>query len=169
MKFVSSPSHRPLYTPLIIVSVLLCFVVIAACARQSAEAQKMPALKAQPTPQAVVDEHIDALNHCDWNRLMAQYPENAEIFLPGGQVMKGREQVGEMFRNAVKPFKDGGLCGVIFTPQHTFVVDGTVNSQWSANADFLAEPYLGADAYVTKDGFMAAMVTTFDRSQMKAK
>jgi hypothetical protein len=169
MKFVSPASRRLLYSSLIIVSTLLSFIVIVACARKNAEAQQMPPLKAQPTPQAVVDEHIDALNHCDWNRLMAQYPENAEIFLPGGQVMKGREQVGEMFRNAIKPFKEGGLCGVIFTPQHTFVVDGTVNAQWSANADFLAEPYLGSDAYVTKDGFMAAMVTTFDRNQMKAK
>ena len=130
MKFVSSLNAklvkpRSLYPSVIIVSVLLSFVVIAACARQSAEAQKMPALKAQSTPQAVVDEHIDALNHCDWNRLMAQYPENAEIFLPGGQVMKGREQVGEMFRNAVKPFNEGGLCGVTFKPEHTFAVGGT--------------------------------------------
>ena len=169
MKFVSSLKPRSLYPALIIISVLLSFVIIAACARQSAEGQKMPALKAQPTPQAVVDEHIDALNRCDWNRLMAQYPENAEIFLPGGQVMKGREQVGEMFRNAVKPFKDGGLCGVIFKPEHTFAVGGTINAQWSASGDMLAEPYLGSDAYVTKDGYMAAMVTTFDHSQMKAK
>ncbi len=169
MKFLPSVNRRSLYASLIAVSVLLCFVVVAACARQNAQAQQMPPLKAQPSPQAVVDEHIDALNHCDWNRLMAQYPENAEIFLPGGQVMKGREQVGEMFRNAVKPFKEGGLCGVIFTPEHTFAVGGTINAAWRATGDVLAEPYLGSDAYVTKDGFMAAMVTTFDHSQMKGK
>jgi hypothetical protein len=40
----------------------------------SAEEMKLPPLKKQPTSQAVVDEHVDALNHCDWNRLMAQYP-----------------------------------------------------------------------------------------------
>jgi hypothetical protein len=164
------PANRRLFSSfLIIVFVLLCFAMIAACARQNAEAQKMPALKPQSTPQAVVDEHIDALNHCDWNRLMAQYPEDAEIFLPGGQVMKGREQVGEMFRNAVKPFKEGGLCGITFTPEHSFMIGSTINAQWRASADFLAEPYLGADAYETKDGLLGAMVTTFDRSQMKAK
>ena len=31
-----------------------------------------------------------------------------------------------------------------------------------ANAPFLAEPYYGADAYVTKNGLMGAQVTTFD-------
>ncbi len=168
MKSLPPVQRRPLY-PVLIASALLCLAIVVACTRQDAAAQQLPPLKAQPSPQEVVAEHLDALNKCDWNRLMAQYPDNAEIFLPGGQVMKGREQVGEMFRNAVKPFAEGGLCGVTFTPQHTFVVNGTVNAQWSANGDMLAEPYLGADAYVTKDGFMAAMVTTFDRNQMKTK
>jgi hypothetical protein len=169
MKSVLPMNSRSRFSILLVCCVLLGFALVAACARQNAEAQKLPALKAQPTPQAVVDEHIDALNRCDWQRLMAQYPENAEVFLPGGQVIKGREAIGEMFRNATKPFKEGGLCGVIFTPEHTFVVGGTVNAQWRAHADFLAEPYLGADAYVTQNGFMAAMVSTFDRSQMKPK
>jgi len=38
-----------------------------------------------------------------------------------------------------------------------------------AEADFLAEPYLGADAYFTKDGFMYAQVTTFNDSELKFK
>ena len=38
-----------------------------------------------PTPQAVVDEHLDAINKCDWKRLMAQYPPNVEFFLPGAR------------------------------------------------------------------------------------
>jgi hypothetical protein len=169
MKVISSLHRRSFYTSLVIISLLLCFAIIGACARQNAQAQQLPPLKAQPNAQAVVNEHIDALNHCDWNRLMAQYPENAEIFLPGGQVMKGREQVGEMFRNAVKPFKDGGLCGVTFTPEHTFAVGDTISAQWSANGEVLAEPYRGSDAYITKDGYMASMVTTFDHAQMKVK
>jgi hypothetical protein len=81
---------------------------------------KMPDLKPQPTPQAVVDEHLDALNRGDWNRLMAQYPDDVEIFLPGGVVIRGREAVGEAFADLVKPFKDGGLLGVIFTPEQAF-------------------------------------------------
>jgi hypothetical protein len=37
----------------------------------------LPELKKQPTPQAVLDEHLAALNACDWNRLLAQYPDDA--------------------------------------------------------------------------------------------
>jgi hypothetical protein len=132
-------------------------------------AVNLPALKKQPNPKAVVDEHLDAIKHCDWNRVMAQYPDNAEFFLPGGQVVKGRQQIGDVFRNALKPFKDGGICGINFEAEHTFAVGGTVNVQWKATAEGLAEPYKGADAYVTKDGYMAAMVTTFDANQLKKR
>jgi ketosteroid isomerase-like protein len=143
-------------------------------AAQPAAAQKgasstMPAQKRFPTAQAVVDEHMDAINHCDWPRLMAQYPNDVEFFLPGGQVVKGREAVGELFRGFVKPVKDGGLCGLKFTPEHVFVVGDTINVSWVANADFLAEPYRGADAYETRNGLMQAQVTTFDGAALKLK
>jgi hypothetical protein len=129
----------------------------------------LPSLKRQATPKAVVDEHLDALNRCDWTRLMAQYPSDVEIFLPGGQVVKGRQAVGELFAGFVKPFKDGGLCGLTFVSEHVQIVGDTVNVQWRAKADFLAAPYLGADAYVTQDGLMRAQVSTFDGSQLKKK
>jgi len=128
---------------------------------------KMPELKAQPTPQAVVDEHLDALNRGDWERLMAQYPADVEIFLPGGVVVSGREEVGEAFRGMLGPFGDGGICGVRFTAEHTFTVGNTVNVQWRADADYMTEPYRGADAYVTRDGLLAAQVSTFQREQFK--
>ena len=129
----------------------------------------LPPLKRQATPKAVVDEHLDALNRCDWTRLMAQYPPDVEIFLPGGQIVKGRQAVGELFAGFVKPFKDGGLCGLRFVSEHVQIVGDTVNVQWRANAEFLAAPYLGADAYVTQDGLMKAQVTTFDGDQLKKK
>jgi hypothetical protein len=34
---------------------------------QAGEMQ-LPDIRTQPTPQAVLDEHLDALNKCDWNR-----------------------------------------------------------------------------------------------------
>jgi SnoaL-like domain len=135
----------------------------------AAQAPAMPALKTRPTPKAVVDEHLDAINRCDWNRLMAQYPSDVEFFLPGGQVVKGREAVGELFRGFVKPVKEGGLCGLKFEAEHTFVVGDTINVQWRATAPFLAEPYLGADAYETKNGLMQAQVTTFKGTDLKMK
>ena len=48
----------------------------------------LPPIKRQPTPKAVVDEHLAAINQCDWPRLMAQYPPDVEFFLPGGQVQR---------------------------------------------------------------------------------
>ena len=149
--------------------VLACALIDVQGTRQVASGVPLPPLKRQATPKAVVDEHLDALNRCDWTRLMAQYPTDVEIFLPGGQVVKGRREVGELFAGFVKPFKDGGLCGLRFESEHVMVVDDTVNVQWRANADFLAAPYLGADAYVTQNGLMRAQVTTFDGSQLKKK
>jgi ketosteroid isomerase-like protein len=68
----------------------------------SADEMKLPPLKRQKTPQAVVDEHLDALNKCDWNRLMAQYPPQVEIHLPDGVIVKGRQKVGELFAGFCK-------------------------------------------------------------------
>ena len=138
-------------------------------ARQATSTNKLPPLKRQATPQAIVDEHLDALNRCDWTRLMAQYPADVEFFLPGGQLVRGRQQVGELFAGFVKPVKDGGLCGLKFESEHVLIVGNTVNVQWRANADFLGEPYRGADAYVTENGLMRAQVSTFDAAELKKK
>ena len=127
----------------------------------------LPDLKPQPTPKAVVDEHLDALNRGDWSRLMAQYPDDVEIFLPAGVVIRGRQQVGDAFSGLVKSWKDGGIAGVKFTPEHVFVVGDTVNVQWKADADFLKAPYRGADAYVTRNGLLVAQVSTFQRDQLR--
>jgi hypothetical protein len=134
-----------------------------------AEDMKLPPLKKQPTPQAVIDEHMDALNKCDWNRLMAQYPADYQLNLPDGVVVKGREAAGKIFADFVKPHDQGGLCDMKFSPEQTFVVGETLNIQWKAEADFLAEPYKGSDAYETHDGLMAAMVSTFKGSDLKMK
>jgi ketosteroid isomerase-like protein len=128
----------------------------------------MPDLKPQPTPKTVVDEHLDALNRGDWNRLMAQYPDEVEIFLPAGIVIRGRQQVGDAFAGMVKPWNDGGLSGVTFTGEHVFTVGDTVNVQWRVDADFLKGPYRGADAYVTRNGLLVAQVSTFDMTALRS-
>ena len=43
----------------------------------------------QADARAVFDEHVRALNACEWGNLLAQYPNDAEIHLPGGTVVKG--------------------------------------------------------------------------------
>ncbi len=134
-----------------------------------AQTKTMPKQVKRATPEAVVAEHLAAFSACDWNRLMAQFPENVEFFSPNGVTVKGREALGEMFAKVVKPPAEGGTCGLKITAEHTFVVGDVVNVQWRADAPFLAEPYRGADAYETKDGLMAAQVTTFDAAALKMK
>ena len=41
---------------------------------------------------------------------------------------------GKLFANFVKPHDQGGLCGMKFTPEQTFVVGETLNIQWKAEA-----------------------------------
>ena len=144
-------------------------VILAVASGASAQQAKLPPLKRQPTAEAVVQEHMAAINACDWNRILAQDPADVEIFSPDGTLAKGREAVGTMFAQVVKPFRDGGLCGLKFTAEHTQKVGDTVNVQWRADAPFLAQPYRGADAYETKDGLMQAQVTTFKRGRRQDK
>lgn len=72
----------------------------------------------------------------DWNRLMAQFPDNVEFFSPNGAVVKGRQALGEMYSSVVKPPSQGGTCGLKVTAEHTFVVGETVNVQWKAGSLF---------------------------------
>jgi hypothetical protein len=129
----------------------------------------LPEIKRQATAQAVLDEHMDALNHCDWNRIVAQYPDDAQINLPGGAVVAGRKAIGEMFAGFCKDSKDGGLKGINFKVEHSATIGDTFATQWVATTDFLTEPYRGSDAYITKNGLMQAMVTTFDGGALKMK
>lgn len=111
---------------------------------------------------AVYAEHIRALNADDWLGLMAQYPDHAEIHMPTGAVVRGRQEIGEMFAGAVQSHDLGGIAGLVFTAESEMTVGDTLVVQWIADADWLAEPYRGSDAYVSDGRFMVAMVSTFD-------
>lgn len=149
-------------------AILLAAGLSIAATSFAADNQALPPIKKQPTPENVLAEHLDALNQCDWNRLVAQYPEDAEIHLPDGVILKGRQKVGDLFNGFCKD-RPNGLRGLKFTVQTSFKVGNTFNVMWKADAPFLAEPYIGSDAYVTRNGMMAAMVTTFDGSKLKFK
>lgn len=123
----------------------------------------------ESTPDAVLAQHIKALNGCDWKGLMQQYPDSYELRLPGGTVVTGRLAAAATFAGFVKPHADGGLCGITFTEESRQVIGGTIAVQWVANSPFLAEPYRGSDAYMTDDGLMASMVSTFDGAALKFK
>ncbi len=149
-------------------TIVLAAALFASSLAIAAEPMKLPPLKKQASVQKVIDEHIDALNKCDWNRLMAQYPNDVEIHLPDGTIKRGRAEVGDLFTGFCKARPDG-LKGLKFTAEKAFLVGNTLNVQWRADADFLSEPYKGSDAYVTRAGLMAAQVTTFDGAKLKFK
>lgn len=129
----------------------------------------LPPLKTQPNAEMVTSEHINALNKCDWDRLMAQYPEEVLIILPNGVWVEGRRAIGDVFEGFCKPRSEDGFKGATFIAEKVKKVGNTVNVSWRVEADWLAEPYKGADAYVTEDGLMYVQVTTFDPADMKFK
>src|SRR5271155_6285407 len=143
------------------------FLVVAGGVFAAQAEMKLPEMKKQSSVQAVLDEHLDALNKCDWGRLVAQYPEDAQINLPGGAIAKGRAAIADLFAGFCKDPKDGGLKGIHFEREASTTIGDTIAAQWVATASFLAEPYKGSDAYITKDGYMQAMVTTFDGGALK--
>jgi hypothetical protein len=134
-----------------------------------AGAQTLPPKKRQPTLQKLMSEHFAAFNSCDWKRLMAQYDDDMAFFSKDGAVVKGRQAIGEMFGKALQPHSAGGFCGIKLTPEQTIVVGNTVNVIWRADAPFLAEPYRGSEAFETRNGLLAAQVTTWDPPAMKMK
>ena len=150
------------------IALLGCAALLDSASAQDSQ-PAMPPLKTQPNAEMVTFEHIDALNKCDWNRLMAQYPEEVLFILPNGNWVEGRTKIGDLFAGFCKDHKDGGFKGATFIAEKVKTVGDTVNVSWRVEAPWLAEPYKGGDAYVTKDGLMYAQVTTFDPAGMKFK
>ncbi len=142
-------------------------VMTAGTALADGHGKQLPPLAIQPNAELVTFEHIDALNACDWDRLMAQYPEEVLIILPNGAWVEGRPAVGDVFAGFCLPRAEGGFKGATFIAEKVKTVGDTVNVSWRVEADWLAEPYKGADAYVTRDGLMYVQVTTFDPADMK--
>src|ERR1700682_4309830 len=104
-----------------ILPIFASFAVVCLGSAAGAE-MKLPEIKKQSPPQAVLDEHLDALNKCDWNRLIAQYPEDAQINLPGGTIVKGRAAIGDLFAGFCKDSKDGGLNGINFKVEQSTTI-----------------------------------------------
>jgi len=124
--------------------------------------ERSDALVAQPSAAAVYEEHIRALNAAEWEGQLQQFPNHGEIHLKGGQVLRGRQAISEFIAGGVRPRAEGGVEGLTFTEESRLAVGDTLVVHWVADAEWLAEPYQGSDAYVTDGQYMVAMVTTFD-------
>lgn len=150
-------------------TLLTCLALSLTTAAMAEDKRPLPPLALQPNAELVTFEHIDALNACDWDRLMAQYPEEVLFILPNGVWVEGRRAIGDVFAGFCTDRAAGGFKGATFIAEKVKTVGNTVNVSWRVEADWLAEPYKGADAYVTHDGLMYTQVTTFDPADMKFK
>jgi len=130
-------------------------------------AQVSHKLVREKTPLAVYEQHITALNNCDWLGLMQQYPDQYTLRQGGlDALVQGRTEAAATFAGFVSLPVDGGLCGGKFTTLSMSITGDTVAVSWEFNAQFLAVPYYGADAYITDSGLMVSMVSTFDGNQL---
>jgi hypothetical protein len=145
------------------------FFLLSCALSVAVSAQSLPPKKSQPTPEKVIAEHFAALNACDWNRVMAQYDDDMVFLSKDGGIVQGREAIGKMFQKTLKSPSQGGQCGRKLIPEHTFVVGNTLNVVWRVEAPFYAEPYRGSEAFETRNGLLAAQVTTSDTSAIKMK
>ena len=126
-------------------------------------AQVSNKLVREKTPLAVFEQHITALNNCDWLGLMQQYPDQYTLRQGGlDALVQGRMEAAATFAGFVK-----SLCGGTFTTLSMSITGDTVAVSWVFNAPFLAASYYGADAYITDSGLMVSMVSTFDGKQLK--
>lgn len=144
----------------------IALLMIPGAALADGHEKALPPYVTQPNAEMVTFEHLEALNECDWDRLMAQYPEEVLFILPNGVWVEGRAAIGEVFAGFCTPREDGGFIGATFIAEKVKTVGDTVNVSWRLEADWLAEPYKGGDAYVTRDGLMYVQVTTFDPADM---
>ncbi len=158
-----------LVLPVIAITVVALVAVVLLMGFDEEIASQTPPLpvpEPQPSPQQLVEAHLTALNTCDWEGLVVLYPQGAEVYLPGGRVVKGRRAVGNLMENHCRPRAEGGVQGLEFTVEHQRIVGETVTVQWRAEAEFLAAPYLGADAFITRDGLLYVRMTTFAAEQL---
>lgn len=112
-------------------------------------------------PVAVYTAHITALNACDVDALVDLRTDDFTLFLRGGLVLRGKTEPRALWEGACLSFAEGGFRGWEFTAENTHLVGNAYTVQWVMKAPF-AEDYRGADAYVSRDGKMASMVSTFD-------
>ena len=147
------------------VLLVLCAITVVA----TAHSQSLPPKKPQPTPEKVLAEHVSALNACDWNRMMAQYDDDMVFLSKDGATVSGRQAIGEMFKKALATPDKGGQCGMKMTVVKSVVVGNTVNVVFRAEAPFFAAPYMLSEAFETRNGLLAAQVTTWDPSAIKMK
>jgi len=119
-----------------------------------------------PSVGDVVREHIDAVEDCDADRLVAGYAPDAKVFFPDGVVIEGEAALRELYEGFVMPVSEGGLCGITATRVDSYRRGGTIFVKFRVEAPFLAQPYFSTDGYVIAHGEILSEMSTFDASNL---
>jgi hypothetical protein len=143
--------------------------VVAAAVPLTAMAGGNSAAHKAKSVRAVVAEHIDAVEDCDAERLVAGYAKDAKLFFPDGVVVQGRARLTELYEGFVKPPDQGGLCGITATPEDRYRRGKTVFVKFRVEAPFLAKEYFSTDGYVIANGKIQSEMSTFDASKLVFK
>jgi hypothetical protein len=128
----------------------------------------LPPIRPQGGVELTWREHIDALDACDVDRMMALYPREI-LFIQAQKTWGGREKVFDFFNDYCQPFSEGGFKGGKFIIEDSKTFADTVTVRWRMEADFLSQPYYGAVTYVTHDGLIYVQTTTFNPNTMPYK
>jgi hypothetical protein len=145
-----------------VVATLLALTLLSSTAVALAAGNPATTLVPQPTPAKVVAEHLAALNACDINRLMAQFPKTAVFGYAGGSMTAGRWAIRRLWEGFCMPPAQGGLRGLTFKTVKVWTVGGTLTFSWAVTAPFLTKPYYGTDVVVTQNGLIAVQVSTLN-------
>ena len=116
---------------------------------------------------AAIARHLANVEECDAEGLVDDYTRDARVFFPDGVVVSGRAELTALYENFVKPFDQGGLCGLRLQVVDRFREGKSAIVKVQVTADFLAEPYFSTDSYIFRRGKIAAEVSTFDASKLK--
>lgn len=116
----------------------------------------------------VFENHFRQLNNCSVSGLKRERTADTQLFF-GPTVVRGEQQVDDVFSGFCQSRSKGGLAGLQFTEQKAFIVGNVISVQWIADAPFLKEPYPGSDAYVTCGYKMLTIVSSFDSTELKFK
>jgi hypothetical protein len=148
------------------VVVLMAIAIVAALVPLAASAARKTKPPKSKSVEAVVREHIDAVEDCDAARLVAGYSRDAKLFFPDGVVVEGQAALRDLYADFVKPQPEGGLCGITVTREDSYRRAGTIFVKFRVEAPFLAEPYFSTDGYVIAHGKILSEVSTFDASKL---
>ena len=151
------------------VVVISALAIVAALVPLAQGAARKPKPDKLPSVGAVVREHIDAVEDCDAERLVAGYARDAKLFFPDGVVVEGRAALRDLYEGFVRPQPEGGLCGITVTREDSYRRGKTIFVKFRVEAPFLAEPYFSTDGYVIAQGKILSEVSTFDASKLVFK